>query len=168
MQNRDNTAARRGLNDAVAAAAGHIGANPALGVRPLQLAGARDRFWSTPRYSTPLAHTGATDPPRIVRMVHTLQDLPRVLADFLPQSTPRISWRARRSPETPSSTGRRWDGVAAHKSAVRRDDRAPVSVPHTKSGGLYSRQLYREMLNQHLCGRFLLASLRCLTSTWFA
>jgi len=79
----DNTAARRGLNDAVAAAARHIGANPALGAHRLRLAGARYRFWSIPQYRTLLAYTDATEPPRIVRIVHTSQDLPRVLADLL-------------------------------------------------------------------------------------
>jgi plasmid stabilization system protein ParE len=79
----DNTAARHGLNDAVAAAARNIGANPALGARRLQLASARYRFWSIPRYRTLLAYTDATDPPRIVRVVHTSQNLPRVLADLL-------------------------------------------------------------------------------------
>jgi toxin ParE1/3/4 len=79
----DNTAARRALNDAIEAAARHIGANPTLGARRLQLASARYRFWSIPRYRTLLAYTDATDPPRIVRIVHTSQDLPRVLADLL-------------------------------------------------------------------------------------
>jgi toxin ParE1/3/4 len=79
----DNTAARRGLNDAVEAAARLIGANPAAGARRVRLASARYRFWSIPRYHALLAYTDATDPPRIVRIVHTSQDLPRVLADLL-------------------------------------------------------------------------------------
>ncbi len=83
IRNLDNTTARRALNDAVEAAARHIGANPALGTHRLQLASARYRFWSIPRYRTLLAYTDATDPPRIVRIVHTSQDLPRVLADLL-------------------------------------------------------------------------------------
>lgn len=79
----DNTTARRALNDAVEAAVRRIGANPALGNHRPQLASARYRFWSIPRYRTLLAYTDATDPPRIVRIVHTSQDLPRVLADLL-------------------------------------------------------------------------------------
>lgn len=82
IQRLDNTAARRGLNNAVAAAAGHIGTNPAFGARRPQLASTRYRFWSIPRYRTLLVYTDATDPPRIVRIVHTSQDLPRVLADL--------------------------------------------------------------------------------------
>jgi plasmid stabilization system protein ParE len=78
----DNTVARRGLNDAVADAARHIGANPGLGARRPRLASPRYRFWSIPRYHTLLAYTDATDPPRIVRIVHTSQDLSRVLADL--------------------------------------------------------------------------------------
>jgi len=79
----DNTEARRGLNDAVEAAAHRIGANPTLGARGPHLASPRYRFWSVPSYRTLLAYTDATDPPRIVRIVHTSQDLPRVLADVL-------------------------------------------------------------------------------------
>jgi toxin ParE1/3/4 len=79
----DNTTARRGLNDAVEAAARHIGANPAIGARRPRLASARYRFWSIPRYHYLLVYTDATDPPRIVRIVHTSQDLPRALADLL-------------------------------------------------------------------------------------
>ena len=83
IRNLDNTKARRASNDAVEAAARHIGANPALGPHRLQLASTRYRFWSIPRYRTLLAYTDATDPPRIVRIVYTSQDLPRVLVDLL-------------------------------------------------------------------------------------
>jgi toxin ParE1/3/4 len=79
----DHTAARRGLNDAVLEAAHWIGANPTIGARRPQLANLRYRFWPIPRYRYLLAYTDATDPPRIVRIVHTSQDLPRVLADLL-------------------------------------------------------------------------------------
>ena len=79
----DNTLARRGLIDAVEAAARRIGANPALGTQRLQLASSRYRFWSIPRYRYLLAYTDATDPPRIVRIVHTSQDLPRALSELL-------------------------------------------------------------------------------------
>ena len=63
IRNLDNTKARRASNDAVEAAARHIGANPALGPHRLQLASTRYRFWSIPRYRTLLAYTDATDPP---------------------------------------------------------------------------------------------------------
>ncbi|HTU53666.1 MAG TPA: type II toxin-antitoxin system RelE/ParE family toxin [Acetobacteraceae bacterium] len=79
----DNTAARRGLNDAVDAAARRIGANPAIGVHRPRLASPRYRFWLIPRYHYLLAYTDATDPPRIVRIVHMKRDLPRVLAELL-------------------------------------------------------------------------------------
>ena len=68
---------------AVEAATHRIGANPPLGARGPHLASPRYRFWSVPGYRTLLAYTDATDPPRIVRIVHTSQDLPRVLADVL-------------------------------------------------------------------------------------
>jgi plasmid stabilization system protein ParE len=47
------------------------------------LASARYRFWSIPRFRYLLAYTDAADPPRIVRIVHTSRDLPRVLAELL-------------------------------------------------------------------------------------
>jgi toxin ParE1/3/4 len=76
---RDNTAAARGLNDAVLAAAGRLGANPHLGdVRPAL--STRYRFWSLTRYSYVLVYDPATRPVRILRVVHTARDLPRLLA----------------------------------------------------------------------------------------
>lgn len=73
----DNADAAEQLNDAVHEAARLIGAR-----RP-RLATARYRFWSIPRFRYLLAYTDATDPPRIVRIVHTSRDLPRVLAELL-------------------------------------------------------------------------------------
>jgi len=46
--------------------------------------GSRYRFWSIPRYRYLLVYTDATDPPRIVRVVHTSRDLPSVLSELLP------------------------------------------------------------------------------------
>jgi toxin ParE1/3/4 len=79
----DNPDAAERLYNAVQQAARLIGANPALGARRPRLANIRHRFWSIPRYRYLLVYTDATDPPRIVRIVHTSQDLPRVLADLL-------------------------------------------------------------------------------------
>jgi plasmid stabilization system protein ParE len=79
----DNPDAADHLYHAVREAARRIGANPALGARRPQLAGARYRFWSIPRYRYLLAYTDATSPPRIVRIVHTSRDLPRALGELL-------------------------------------------------------------------------------------
>ena len=61
-----------------------IGGNPALGAHRPSLAGRRYRFWSIPRYRYLIVYTDATDPPRIVRVVHTARDLPSALAELLP------------------------------------------------------------------------------------
>jgi toxin ParE1/3/4 len=79
----DNPDAAERLYNAVLQAARLIGANPAVGARHPRLASTRHRFWSIPRHRTLLVYTDATDPPRIVWIVHTSQDLPRVLADLL-------------------------------------------------------------------------------------
>ena len=79
----DNPDAAERLYNTVREAARRIGANPALGARRPRLASARYRFWSIPRYSYLVAYTDATNPPRIVRIVHTSRDLPRVLAELL-------------------------------------------------------------------------------------
>ena len=80
----DNADAAEQLNDAVREAARLIGANPAVGcARRPRLASARYRFWPIPRFRYLLAYTDETDPPRIVRIVHTSRDLPRVLAELL-------------------------------------------------------------------------------------
>jgi plasmid stabilization system protein ParE len=79
----DNPDAAERLYIAVQEAARRIGTNPALGPRRPQLASARYRFWSIPRFRYLLAYTDVTEPPRIVRIVHTSRDLPRVLAELL-------------------------------------------------------------------------------------
>lgn len=80
---RDNPDAADRFYEAVQQAAHRIGGNPALGAHRLSLAGHRYRFWSIPRYRYLLVYTDASDPPRIVRIVHTSRDLPSVLADLL-------------------------------------------------------------------------------------
>jgi toxin ParE1/3/4 len=79
----DNPDAAERLNDVIRDAARLIGANPAIGRRRPALAGARYRFWSVPRFPYLLAYTDVTAPPRILRIVHTARDLPRILADLL-------------------------------------------------------------------------------------
>ncbi len=79
----DNPDAADRLYVAVQTAVRHIGANPALGASRPGLASIRYRFWSIPAYRCLLAYTDTTRPPSIVRIVHTSQDLPRVLADLL-------------------------------------------------------------------------------------
>jgi toxin ParE1/3/4 len=79
----DNPDAAERLYEAVQEAARLIGANPAIGAHRPRLASVRYRFWSIPRYRYLLAYTDTTQPPRIVRIVHTSRDLPRVLAELL-------------------------------------------------------------------------------------
>ena len=80
---RDNPDAADRLNDVVRDAARLIGANPAIGACRPRLASVRYRFWPIPQYRYLLVYTDAADPPRIVRIVHTSRDLPRVLAELL-------------------------------------------------------------------------------------
>ena len=81
---KDNPDAADRCYQAVEQAARLIGGNPALGTHRPSLAGHRYRFWSIPRFHYLLVYTDATDPPRIVRIVHTSRDLPSVLADLPP------------------------------------------------------------------------------------
>ena len=81
---RDNPDAADRFYEAVQHAVHRIGGNPALGAHRLGLAGHRYRFWSIPRYRYLLVYTDASNPPRIVRIVHTSRDLPSVLTDLLP------------------------------------------------------------------------------------
>jgi plasmid stabilization system protein ParE len=78
----DNPAAARGLNDAVQEAAVRIGKNPQMGRHRPALAGSRYRFWSIVRYGYLLVYTDQVQPPRIVRIVSTARDLPRILSDL--------------------------------------------------------------------------------------
>lgn len=59
-----------------------IGGYPAIGARRLALAGPRYRFWPIPRYRALIVYTDDTDPPRILRVLGTSQDLALLLADL--------------------------------------------------------------------------------------
>jgi toxin ParE1/3/4 len=78
----ENLVAARGFNDAIEDAAVRIGANPSIGAHRPGLAGSRYRFWPIRRYRYLLVDTDATDPPRIVRIIHTARDLPSLLTDL--------------------------------------------------------------------------------------
>jgi toxin ParE1/3/4 len=80
----DNLAAAKGLNDAVDAAARRIGANPSIGARRPGLLPDRYRFWPLPRYRYVLVYAADTEPPRILRILHTARDLPTLLATLKP------------------------------------------------------------------------------------
>ena len=60
-----------------------LGGNPARGAHRPGLADLRYRFGSIPRSRDLMVYTDASDPPRIVRIVHTSRDLPQVLGDLL-------------------------------------------------------------------------------------
>ena len=80
---KDNPEVADRFYQAVQQAAHLVGGKPALGAHRLSLAGHRYRFWSIPRFRYLLVYTDATDPPRIVRIVHTSRDRPSVLEDLL-------------------------------------------------------------------------------------
>ncbi len=79
---KDNQDAAKGLNDTVLDAAQMIGRKPTVGAHRLHLAGPRYRFWSLPRYRYLLVYTDATEPPRILRLLHTSRDLRPLLASM--------------------------------------------------------------------------------------
>ena len=79
----DNPDAADRFYQAVQQAAHWIGGNPALGAHRPSLADLRYRFWSIPRYRGLIVYTDASDPPRIVRIVHTSRYLPQVPGDLL-------------------------------------------------------------------------------------
>jgi toxin ParE1/3/4 len=78
----DNPMAARRLRDAVQAAAELVGTKPLTGHVRLDLAPSRYRFWSLPAFSLLLAYDTTTDPIRILRIVHTMRDLPPLLANL--------------------------------------------------------------------------------------
>ena len=59
-----------------------IGQRPLLGRIEPRLAQPRFRVWSLPSFSLLVVYNATTDPVRIVRIVHTAQDLPKVLKDL--------------------------------------------------------------------------------------
>jgi plasmid stabilization system protein ParE len=78
-----NSAAARGLNDAVLSAANLLGARPTIG-RPGLYVPQRYRFWSLTRFGYLIVYDPTLNPVQIVRLVNTRRDLPRLLA-ALPQ-----------------------------------------------------------------------------------
>jgi toxin ParE1/3/4 len=81
---RDNPAAARGLRDAAVRAAERIGANPFIGATRPRLGADRFRFLLLTGYSYVVVYTADTDPPRVLRVLHTARDLPRILAELDP------------------------------------------------------------------------------------
>jgi toxin ParE1/3/4 len=81
---QEHPAAARALRDAALHAARRIGANPALGsTRPL-LGADRFRFLRLRGFAYLAVYTADTDPPRILRVLHTARDLPALLAGHDP------------------------------------------------------------------------------------
>ena len=70
------------LRDLVLATARRIGERPLLGRVEPRLARPQFRFWSLPAYSLLVVYNAEADPVRVVRIVHTAQDLPRALRDL--------------------------------------------------------------------------------------
>lgn len=79
---RENPAAAQRLRDAVDTAARRLGAWPQLGRTELSLARPQFRFWSLPAFSMLLVYDTQADPILILRMLHTAQDLPKLLKDL--------------------------------------------------------------------------------------
>ena len=75
----DNPQAAQRLRGLVDAAAVRIGERPLLGRIEPALARPRYRFWSLPAFSLLLVYNAEVDPVRIIRIVHTARDLPKVL-----------------------------------------------------------------------------------------
>ena len=59
-----------------------IGQRPLLGRVDPRLAAPRFRFWSLSAFSLLIVYNATTDPVRIVRIVHTAQDLPKALKEL--------------------------------------------------------------------------------------
>lgn len=78
----DDPVAAQNLADAARNAAYRIGANPRIGARRPALAGPRYRFWPLRRFRYLLVYTDATEPPRILRVIHMSRDLPIALANL--------------------------------------------------------------------------------------
>ena len=78
----ESPVAARRLQEAVDMAARRIGERPLLGRVELSLARPRFRFWSLPAYSLVLAYDAEWDPVQILRVVHTAQDLPKLLQEL--------------------------------------------------------------------------------------
>ena len=81
---RDNQAAARGLRDAAVRAAKRIGTNPFIGATRPRLGADRFRFLLLIGYPYVVVYTADTDPPRVLRVLHSSRDLPRILAGLDP------------------------------------------------------------------------------------
>jgi toxin ParE1/3/4 len=79
---RDNPAAARALRDAVARAAGLIGAHRHIGRRRPELAPEPYRFMTMTAFPYIIVYNADRTPPMIVRIVHGARDLPEVLRDL--------------------------------------------------------------------------------------
>lgn len=88
---RDNPAAARGLRGSAVKAARRIGTNPFIGATRPRLGADRFRLLLLRGYSYVAIYTADTDPPRILRVLHTARDLPPILAEMMSQG--RSSWR---------------------------------------------------------------------------
>ena len=75
----DPVPARRLRDLVVVTTARRIGQRPLLGRVEPRLVQSRFRVWSVPSFSLLVVYNATTDPVRIVRIVHTAQDLPKVL-----------------------------------------------------------------------------------------
>jgi toxin ParE1/3/4 len=76
---QDNPAAARALRDAALTGALRIGARPSIGATRPFLGADRFRFLLLRGFSYLMVYTADTDPPRILRVLHTARDLPAVL-----------------------------------------------------------------------------------------
>ena len=78
----DNPASAEALLRAVLTAARRLRERPGLGRIREDLASRRYRFWSLTGFRYVIVYDTEADPPHVVRVVHTAQDLPRVLRDI--------------------------------------------------------------------------------------
>ena len=81
---QDSPAAAQGLRDAALLAARRIGANPAIGATRPFLGADRFHFLLLRGFSYLVVYTADTDPPRILRVLHTARDLPAILTARAP------------------------------------------------------------------------------------
>ncbi|MDQ2803564.1 MAG: type II toxin-antitoxin system RelE/ParE family toxin [Pseudomonadota bacterium] len=78
---RDNPDAARALRDAVLQGARRIGGNPGIGAPRPFLGADRFRFLLLRGFSYLMVYTADTEPPRILRVLHTARDLPALLPE---------------------------------------------------------------------------------------
>jgi len=78
----DHPAAARALRDAVAAAAGRIGARNHIGVLRPELADEPYRFVTLTGFPYVIVYNAERRPPLVVRVLHGARDLPEILRDL--------------------------------------------------------------------------------------